>query len=98
MILSEKELEQLIRSVPSIGPYHAGAGEAARLIAEKLGGVVWEKVVDIEEAATGEWTGLYDEDGYVGKLNGTIGEGLDGQRVTLTVTKEEGEDAADQIG
>ena len=47
MQLSEKELEQLIRSVPSIGPYHAGAGEAAKLIAEKLAkGVVFEEILD----------------------------------------------------
>ena len=47
MQLSEKELEKIISSVPPIGPYHAGAGEAARLIAEKMAeGVVWQ---DLEE-------------------------------------------------
>ena len=52
MILSEKELEQLIRSVPSIGPYHAGAGEAARLVAERMqAGVFYE--ADVMNGADG---------------------------------------------
>ena len=53
---SEKELEQLIRSVPSIGPYHAGAGEAARLIAEKVA----EGVVPLRQHVA-EW---YEEKGF----------------------------------
>ena len=55
MILSEKELEKIIRSVPSIGPYHAGAGEAARLIAEKMAEGVVAKI-------DGRWT--TDDLGY----------------------------------
>ena len=89
MQLSEKELEQLIRSVPSIGPYHAGAGEAARLVAEKLAeGAAWQESFELDEAGH-IW--VRAQSGY-----SESGEGywLDdfwapGQRVTVTVTKEE---------
>ena len=88
---SEKEIERILRSVPSIGPYHAGAGEAARLIAEKLGRVVWSDQfkAEVEERPGYEfdYVVLRKDDSVVMSL---MHKGIkDGQKYTVTVTKEE---------
>ena len=94
MQLSEKELEKIIRSVPSIGPYHAGAGEAARLIAEKLAeGVVWRDKFQLDDmgylnilARTGPMLDEPDERGIWFENNVMPSAWVE---LTVTVTKEE---------
>ena len=92
MQLSEKELEQLIRSVPSIGPYHAGAGEAARLVAEKLaGGVVFRGMAyagQVGNNAVGVSMSNSDVTASV-TFYGPEAQRLRGKQMTVTVTKEE---------
>jgi len=94
MQLSEKEIEHIIRSVPSIGPYHAGAGEAARLIAEKLAeGVVWQDKFQLDDmgylnilARTGPMLDEPDERGVWFENNVMPNAWVE---LTVTVTKEE---------
>lgn len=43
----EKEIERIIRSVPTIGQYHAGAGEAARLVAEWMKEDILVEAMDV---------------------------------------------------
>ena len=70
MILSEKELEKIIRSMPSIGPYHAGAGEAAHAIAEKEAekeaeGVVWSEALEKIESNSPIYNNISELRGWV---------------------------------
>lgn len=48
--------------------------------------VLFDRVVEVVEASTGDWTAFYDDDGYVGKMNGVLDVDADGRCVHLVIT------------
>lgn len=104
---TEEEIEDIIKSVRSIGPYHAGVKEAAHAIHEHLAGrVVWEKMVQIDDDPDNpnDLAGWSEEDDgdYVVYILGDQGDIVPGQEYRVTVTKCSGHpetvDSAEQEG